>query len=359
MADLAVPLMPTQGMEEKARKSQDKLDSQAVACQRMTRLTRGVVDMPTLEELEEDAEGEDGNRDSQIKFAHPEQTIIIFDWDDTLFPTTWIRHDKNIHWRYPLAEQTNTYDAKDLAALTKQLKLLQDNVEKVLTLAMKLGHVVIVTLARPPWVELSCDNFFTHIGRFVTKHGIKVVYAQDMDGKARTYDKQKFASSEDAERFWIQKKQNAIMGEIADFYSKSASSWKNVISLGDSDFERFATQASLLDYATVDDTETEVKPEVGSAAAKLAVLSPSHSKSKKPDNYAVSGWVGKHYRRLRCKTVKMFDSPSCEDLATEMSMLHKWIPFLVKRDAGFDVDLEDEEELYDAHYELTGEKLST
>ncbi|CAE8583384.1 unnamed protein product, partial [Polarella glacialis] len=35
-------------------------------------------------------------RNSQIDFSSPEQTIIILDWDDTLFPLTYVRTDLHL-----------------------------------------------------------------------------------------------------------------------------------------------------------------------------------------------------------------------------------------------------------------------
>jgi len=352
-------LMPFARRENKQLKTEDASKRQAHASITLSRL--GAEDAKERkEELEKEENlGLPGPRNSQSGFATPEQTIIIFDWDDTLFPTTWVRHEKGLHWRFPLDKQTN-FSQEERTTIRKQLLSLENYVQRVLKLALTLGHVVVVTLARHPWVHLSCDNFFPEIGEFLRQHNINVVYAQDLrndDGKQKDYNKQKFASDMEAEKYWTEKKQTAIMQEISKFYKQSQSSWKNTISLGDSDFERFATLHSMEDYAVLADEDDE--PEVGSAANKLAMLKPSLSKSKdqKPDDFCRSGWVGQHYRRIRCKTVKMFDSPSIEDLATEMSMLCKWLPYLVKRDAGFDVDLEDDSRLYQAHKELTGEDL--
>ena len=33
------------------------------------------------------------------------QTVIIFDWDDTLFPTTYVRHDLGLNIQQPLKNQ--------------------------------------------------------------------------------------------------------------------------------------------------------------------------------------------------------------------------------------------------------------
>lgn len=350
-------LMPHASLEAKHVKTAAKVRSQQRASKNLARMAQ-VPPSPRTGKKGSDKSPDSSLRDSQNTFSKPDQTIIVFDWDDTLFPTHWLRHEQHIHWRYPLDEQTG-FSEQDIRGFKKQLGSLQNNVQRVLAQAIGLGHVVVVTLARPPWVQLSCDNFFPQIGRFLQKHKIKVVYAQDLDGdSAQDYNKQQYESDEDAGRFWIQKKQQGIMGEISNFYGSSGSSWKNIISLGDSDFERYAMQASLSDYAAHNAKGTSAGPQVGAAGKKAAVLTPSTSKSKTPDKLAVSGFVGKHYRRLRCKTIKMFDSPTVDDLTTEMSMLHKWMPYLVKRDAGFDVDLEDEAVLYQVHCELTGEELA-
>lgn len=154
-------------------------------------------------------------------------------------------------------------------------------------------------------------------------------------------------------KFYISKKQRAIMNEVSNFYAQTGSSWKNMLSFGDSDFERYAMQASLEDYAAFREDGGR-GPVMGTAVNKSAVL-----KCKKDggDQLAVSGFVGQHYRRCRCKTVKMFEAPTIEDLCTQMAMLSRWIPHLVKRDGGFDVDLEDQPALYKAHFDLTGETL--
>lgn len=351
--DAEQPLMPCAALETKAGKSELQMKMRKTASMQLNRINRtkqantsasGEAPAPALK-----------RRNSQHKFASKEHTVICYDWDDTLFPTYWVRHDKQISWRYKLEKQTDTFSKDELKKFKKILDDLQAMVLKILEESMKLGHVVIVTLARPPWVELSCKNFYPLVGKFIEQHKIKVVYAQDLDGKVpENYNKQKFLSGEDAQLFWTQKKQRAIMGEVAKFYAKSGASWKNVISVGDSDFERAATQASLWDYATLEEGVTQM-PEVGCAASKLAILSPSRSKGKHVDNNAVSGFVGRHYRRLRVKTIKMFDSPSTEDLVSELNLILKWLPALVAKDTGLDIDFENEEELTAAYTELCAE----
>ena len=44
---------------------------------------------------------------------------------------------------------------------------------------MQRGRVIIVTLARQPWVTLSCQNFYQRVNAFMAEHEIPIIYAQD------------------------------------------------------------------------------------------------------------------------------------------------------------------------------------
>ena len=41
------------------------------------------------------------------------------------------------------------------------------------------GKVVLLTLARAPWVSESCKNFYPSVGRLITQLKIPIVYAQE------------------------------------------------------------------------------------------------------------------------------------------------------------------------------------
>lgn len=67
--------------------------------------------------------------------------VFIFDWDDTLMPTTWL-----------LENDTNKGEHEILDAIsTSVIQLLTD--------AQKYGTVKIVTNAQRDWVKSSCRNF--------------------------------------------------------------------------------------------------------------------------------------------------------------------------------------------------------
>jgi len=100
----------------------------------------------------------------------PSQTIIIFDWDDTLCPSTWIRHNRPVlsYFRPPPKEDR----------FVKPLAEFEGLVCKLLEQAMQMGKVIIVTNAKEPWVTTSCVNFMPRVLPLL-EH-IPVVYAQSV-----------------------------------------------------------------------------------------------------------------------------------------------------------------------------------
>lgn len=72
---------------------------------------------------------------------------IVFDWDDTLFPSTWIKN------------QGYGYDFIMTEEIKEKMNDLCKVVVRVLTLAKTLGDVIIVTNAIDKWVEDSTSRF--------------------------------------------------------------------------------------------------------------------------------------------------------------------------------------------------------
>merc|ERR1719162_1426189 len=107
---------------------------------------------------------------SQSEYFKPEQTIILFDWDDTLCPSNWIRENRPTLSFFKPAPTDEKFQ--------RPLRELQKHVEGVLKLALKLGRVVIVTNAMEPWVETSCRNFLPLLMPYVLD--IPVIYARSI-----------------------------------------------------------------------------------------------------------------------------------------------------------------------------------
>lgn len=70
-----------------------------------------------------------------------EDIVFIFDWDDTLMPTTWLHEN-----------DTNKEESEILDAIST-------SVIQLLTEAQKYGTVKIVTNAQRDWVQSSCRDF--------------------------------------------------------------------------------------------------------------------------------------------------------------------------------------------------------
>lgn len=284
-----------------------------------------------------------GQRNSQLLFAEKPHTALVLDWDDTIFPTTWVREDCGMNLRHTLDRQSQL--APDLRVLIKQLlQKLLDRHEEFLSSAVVLSNVFIVTLARRPWVERSAELFMPGLKRLIDRYSIPVIYAQEgiPDTLQEEYNKDNFKSEEQAAEFWTSVKAQAIEREIAAAYSRSGASWKNVISFGDSDFERYATISVCKAYM-----ERETAGQAVSASADGAT----------PEGASPDGRT----RKLRIKTVKMLDSPTVEELIAQVSLLTRWLPFVVQKDVGFDLafeSTEDNAKLQSMHRDMTGESES-
>lgn len=76
------------------------------------------------------------------------QTIIIFDWDDTLLCSTFLKH---------VQAHGLTPDVQSI------LKDMEKSVTKLLELALSLGHTLIVTNAADGWVQQSAFRYLPGI----------------------------------------------------------------------------------------------------------------------------------------------------------------------------------------------------
>ncbi|CAD7971241.1 unnamed protein product [Amoebophrya sp. A25] len=176
-------------------------------------------------------------RNSQLEFSNANQTIVVFDWDDTLYPTTWVRNDFQLSYKYPLDWQLS-----EPMLSTVKAKLAQFEAESELLLRHAATHaeVLIVTLAKRPWIDMSVEHLTPKLGQVVRELKIPMLYAQEFSH---------LAEGETREQQYAYMKGLAIASGVDRFYSQYAGqTWKNVISVGDSDFERMGTQAAIRDY---------------------------------------------------------------------------------------------------------------
>ncbi|CAK9049950.1 unnamed protein product [Durusdinium trenchii] len=216
-----------------------------------------------------------------------------------LFPTSFLRDELRLTWQKSWNEQTLPVKLKEENA--SKLAICQSKVVDLLRQANSVGKVILVTLARKPWVFDSCRNFFPTVGQAIRELNVPIIYAQEV--AAFDYNK--------VERFWSSMKAKAIARECKNFYSQyDGQSWKNVISIGDSDFERIGTMLATQDYMQ----------QTGIQSGAAAV-------------------VDDHVYKVRTKTLKMIEQPSLDELNTQLGLLRSWLPHMIKLDSDFDLNL--------------------
>lgn len=144
-----------------------------------------------------------------------EETIIIFDWDDTFLPSSWVQEQGlALQSAVPL-EEWQELELKELARYAIE----------TLRVAKRLGTVVLVTNAERGWIELSCTRFLPTLLPLL--EGLKLVSARTLYESARcpTPCEWKIA---------------AFSCELDRVFGRSDDRRKNILSIGDSTHEREA-----------------------------------------------------------------------------------------------------------------------
>jgi len=147
-----------------------------------------------------------------------DETLLIFDWDDTVLPSTWVQAN-NI--RLDRCHELLPWQREMLSEAAQ-------TVAETLRMAKQFGTVVFVTNAERGWIELSCQRFMPTLYPFL--EGIKVL-------SARTMYERSGASPFDWKHWAFESEISRIFGlqNISE-----ATGRKNVVSFGDSNHEREA-----------------------------------------------------------------------------------------------------------------------
>lgn len=151
---------------------------------------------------------------------HPpkHQTVTVFDWDDTLLCTTWMRF-----YSFQGLLQTDKDIISEIGRTARQL----------LELALNLGHVFILTNALDGWVQQSAAKWIPELSSLLDQ--IPIISARTM------YEGQFPSDPGKWKRLAIFEIQKRLPGELPI---------GNLLSLGDQDTDMEATHA----FAKVFDT---------------------------------------------------------------------------------------------------------
>jgi len=176
--------------------------------------TPGSASRPCSESGQEaDEKGEEQNRFSM------EETVFVFDWDDTVLPSSWVQSQG---LRLDDSSQVQPWHRE-------QLTTIANIAAQTLQKAKQHGTVVLVTNAQRGWIELSCAKFLPTLAPLL--EDLKLVSART------TYESVEVTSP-------LEWKLHAFEDEIQSNYGidklMSPAARKNCLSLGDSLHEREA-----------------------------------------------------------------------------------------------------------------------
>jgi len=184
-----------------------------------------------------------------------DHTLILLDWDDTIFPSTWavangLRMQNGLMTELP----------PDIRAT---LESCAASAHEALLAALAVGTVVVVTNAQKGWVELSAKHFMPTVAELMARHGVRVV-------SARSEYESKAASGAPVDPIvW---KEQAFHNELQNFAAERG--LLNAVSIGDSTCERDAllSKASACRHARIKSIKLPDKPSAAELATTLKLL---------------------------------------------------------------------------------------
>jgi hypothetical protein len=164
------------------------------------------------------------NAQGEQKSQVDKETVIVFDWDDTLLASSFLSSKG-----YRLDSERIKCPEIDAA-----LRELEQSVIAVISLALTYGVVHVITNAETGWVQLSAQKFIPAVVPILSK--VNIISARS------TYEGM-FPDSPLKWKFYAF--QERLSGCFADPNSKVE---KNIISFGDSHVEREAVRAVTRGY---------------------------------------------------------------------------------------------------------------
>jgi len=145
-----------------------------------------------------------------------DQSLLIFDWDDTILPSTWIQ-------KQGLRLDDGSVVTEDQREQLSSMAILAI---RTLRAAKRYGTVILVTNAERGWIELSCRKFMPSLCPLL--ESIKILSARAAHERPGVT----------LPSMW---KSLAFKDEVESFYENLAPDReKNVISFGDAMHERLA-----------------------------------------------------------------------------------------------------------------------
>mmetsp|Transcript_17026 Transcript_17026/g.27358 ORF Transcript_17026/g.27358 Transcript_17026/m.27358 type:complete len:434 (+) Transcript_17026:43-1344(+) len=128
------------------------------------------------------------------------ESLIVFDWDDTILPTSWLERIRALTAGVPVRPEVQ-----------RQMATLSAVCATTLSMAQQMGTLVFITNSAPGWVDQSCQLFMPQIHQQV--RGIQI-FAKPM---------------------------HAPLTFKLSAFRRECQAFRNLVSVGDGDAERAAS----------------------------------------------------------------------------------------------------------------------
>lgn len=146
------------------------------------------------------------------------ETLIFVDWDDTLCPSTWLC-DRGCRLN----------DSDEQLLRTHQVAIIS-----FLRVAAESGCVVVLTMALIKWVD-KCKELMPAVAETLKELNITIVSARESQPR---YLMRSASNDRDPSQYL----KTQAMRRVTKRFYKQPHSWKNIVSIGDSEAERNALQ---------------------------------------------------------------------------------------------------------------------
>ena len=150
------------------------------------------------------------------------RNIFIFDWDDTICPTTWLKSRNYINNNIHSFTDVSLADYYKLDSYTQKISILLEK-------CLQLGRVIIITNADNNWIDICIAKFIPKLKGIITR--------------IRCYSAKHLYQSYFIPYYWkIATFSYTLRDHMNNIYKTS------VISFGDSEYEKNANKLFCMNY---------------------------------------------------------------------------------------------------------------
>lgn len=207
--------------------------------------------------------------------------VIIYDWDDTLFPTTVITSNKYNNFSSEVSQVS--YLISNIDNIKSEIKHLDILIQKLLEKSSKLGYTIIITNATRSWIRETASKYYPNTFQYMMNNNIPVISAREYSNNNNINNMNEW--------------KNATFKYFLTTFINKNSNISNIISIGDSLFEKNAL-----------------------------------------NNFGYH--INRHQKQVNIKTVKYINNPNVQNVLKENILLYKNIDKIVLKDGNSDIYLQ-------------------